>query len=74
MAEININARGLQCPGPIMQLFKTMKGCAPGDVVVIEVTDHGFIKDVAAWCKKTGNELLSLAETAGAIVARIEKK
>jgi TusA-related sulfurtransferase len=73
MAEIKINARGLQCPGPIVQLFKEAKTCACGDILCIEVTDHGFKKDIASWCKKTNNILLSLDEENGVVKARIKK-
>jgi TusA-related sulfurtransferase len=73
MAEIFINCRGLQCPGPIVRLFKEAKSCAAGDILNIEATDLGFKKDIAAWCKKTNNELLSLEEEAGVIKARIKK-
>lgn len=73
MTEFKINAKGLQCPGPIVQLFSQMKQCAAGDLVTIEATDHGFIKDVAAWCKKTGNKLLSVVEKDNIITAQIEK-
>lgn len=73
MAEVKINAKGLQCPGPIVQLFTHMKQINAGDIVEIEATDHGFIKDVAAWCKKTGNKLLSLEEKDNIITARVEK-
>jgi tRNA 2-thiouridine synthesizing protein A len=73
MAEKTINCRGMQCPGPIVQLFKEAQNCECGDILCIEVTDHGFKKDIAAWCKKTKNELLSLEEEAGVIKAKIKK-
>jgi tRNA 2-thiouridine synthesizing protein A len=73
MAEVKINAKGLQCPGPIVQLFTEIKKLNSGDIIEIEATDHGFVKDVAAWCKKTGNKLLSLIEQDNIIAARIEK-
>lgn len=73
MAEKFINARGLQCPGPIVELFKTTKAAESGDVIKIEVTDCGFSKDINAWCKKTGNELVSLEEVDGVIKAVIKK-
>jgi len=73
MAEKFINARGLQCPGPIVELFKTVKSSESGDVITIEVTDCGFKKDIAAWCKKTGNELVNLEENDGAVKAVIKK-
>lgn len=73
MAEKFINARGLQCPGPIVELFKTVKAADSGDVITIEVTDCGFKKDIVAWCKKTGNELVNLEDNDGSIKAVIKK-
>ncbi len=73
MTDYTINARGLQCPGPIMRLFTQMKSCQPGDLVTIEVTDIGFTKDIEAWCRKTKNELVSLTEAGGAITAQVRK-
>jgi len=55
-----------------VQLFKEAQNCAGGDVLCIEVTDQGFKKDIAAWCKKTKNELLSLDEEDGVIRAKIK--
>lgn len=73
MTEKYINARGLQCPGPVVELFKVAKASESGDLISIEVTDSGFKKDIEAWCKKTGNELVSLVEEAGATKAMIRK-
>lgn len=73
MSEKIINARGLQCPGPIMELFKAAKSAVPGDVIIIEVTDVGFKKDIEAWCKKTGNKLEALVEEGGVIKATVVK-
>ena len=73
MTEKYINARGLQCPGPVVELFKVAKASDSGDQITIEVTDSGFKKDIDAWCRKTGNELLSLTEEDGAIKAIIRK-
>lgn len=73
MAEFQVNAKGLQCPGPIVQLFTEVKKINSGDIVIIEATDHGFLKDVQAWCKKTGNKLLSLEEKENIITAKVEK-
>jgi len=73
MAEKYINARGLQCPGPVVELFKVVKASDSGDLITIEVTDSGFKKDIQAWCKKTNNELVSLVEEEGTIKAMIRK-
>ncbi len=72
MAEYEINARGLQCPGPIVKLFQQSKLSQPGDLIKIEVTDPGFKKDVYAWAKKTGNEVQELREDDGVIYAIIK--
>jgi TusA-related sulfurtransferase len=73
MTDYTLNCRGMQCPGPIMQLFTQMKAAQPGDTATISVTDMGFKKDIEAWCRKTKNELVSLAEDAGVITAVIRK-
>jgi TusA-related sulfurtransferase len=73
MAEHTIDARGLQCPAPIMRLFVIMKTAQTGDLVTITATDKGFTKDVAAWCHKTGHTLDAVDEADGLITARIRK-
>jgi tRNA 2-thiouridine synthesizing protein A len=53
-----IDARGLSCPMPIVKTAQAMKGLPSGAAVELLATDHGSIKDVAAWCRATGNELV----------------
>jgi len=57
-SHIQLNACGLQCPGPIMQVFKAMKEMDDGQILEVTATDPGFSKDIKAWCNKTGNTLL----------------
>lgn len=71
--EHYIDAKFLQCPGPITKLFAKIKEINPGDIVIIEATDPGFKKDVTAWCQKTKNELISLEEENGVIRAKVRK-
>ncbi len=54
----SIDARGLSCPLPIVKTAQAMKTLASGATVELLATDHGSIKDVAAWCQATGNALL----------------
>ena len=49
---IRVDACGLQCPGPILKMKKTMDGLASGERVEITATDPGFPRDAAAWCKE----------------------
>ncbi len=55
-----INACGLQCPGPILQLKNAMDEINEGEAVSITATDPGFVADAPAWCNTTGHELVSL--------------
>ena len=55
-----INASGLQCPGPIMQLKQAIDKISEGEAVSITATDPGFVADAPAWCNSTGHELVSL--------------
>ncbi|MCT4594399.1 MAG: CoA-disulfide reductase [Anaeromicrobium sp.] len=57
-AHIKIDACGLQCPGPITQVYKAMEQLKDGEILEISVTDPAFSQDIKAWCKKTGNTLL----------------
>lgn len=70
---IEVDAAGLQCPGPIMELKKAVNNIAQGDRIKEVASDPGFAKDVAAWCEMTGNTLVDLQQEAGAITAIIEK-
>jgi tRNA 2-thiouridine synthesizing protein A len=54
----SIDARGLSCPMPIVKTAQAMKALGSGATVELVATDHGSIKDVAAWCQATGNTLL----------------
>ena len=53
-----VDARGLSCPMPIVKTAQAVKLLPSGAVVELLATDAGSIKDVAAWCRATGNELI----------------
>jgi len=54
----SIDARGLSCPMPIVKTAQAVKTIPSGAAVELLATDPGSIKDVAAWCRATGNELV----------------
>jgi len=70
---IQVDACGLQCPGPILKMKKTMDELASGERVEITATDPGFPRDAAAWCNSTGNQLISKEASGGKSVVIIEK-
>lgn len=70
---MEVDACGLQCPGPILKLKTEMDKLQPGERLKETASDPGFFKDVAAWCKMTGNILIDLQQSSGRISAVIEK-
>jgi NADPH-dependent 2,4-dienoyl-CoA reductase/sulfur reductase-like enzyme/peroxiredoxin family protein/rhodanese-related sulfurtransferase/TusA-related sulfurtransferase len=73
-AAKKIDACGLQCPGPIMQLKMALDASAAGEVISIAATDPGFPPDVKAWCESTGNELVDINTRSGRCEAVIRKR
>ncbi|MFH1877523.1 MAG: FAD-dependent oxidoreductase [Candidatus Omnitrophota bacterium] len=55
-----IDARGLQCPGPVVKLKEAMGSVEHGDIVKIKSSDMGFAMDIPKWCQSSGNVLVSL--------------
>lgn len=56
---IKLNACGLSCPGPIIQVNEKMKTLEKGNLLEVSVTDPGFLNDIKAWCKNTENTFIS---------------
>ena len=57
-----LDAKGLNCPLPILRAKKALAEMTSGQVLRIMATDPGSVKDFQAFAKQTGNELLSTAE------------
>ena len=70
---INIDACGLQCPGPIMQLKKNYDQIGIGDRLEIKVTDQAFGEDLNGWCRMMGAKLVNMDNSGGVITATVEK-
>ena len=57
-----LDARGLNCPLPILRAKKSLNDMQSGQVLKIVATDPDSVKDFQAFSRQTGNELLSQAE------------
>jgi len=68
-----LDARGLNCPLPILRAKKGINGLEAGEVLKIIATGPGSVKDFEAFCKQTGNELVSTAEDGGEYTFFIKK-
>jgi CoA-disulfide reductase len=71
--DVDVNACGLQCPGPIQQVYNSIKAMNYGELLRVRATDPGFQQDIKAWCEKTGNKLLSVSFENQAFTALIKK-
>ena len=68
-----VDARALQCPGPLMRLKSELDEIDAGRALAIAAEDPGFPRDVEAWCENTGNRLLSLETDDGEFQAVVQK-
>lgn len=57
-----VDARGLNCPLPILRAKKGLSELQAGQVLRVLATDPGSVKDFAAFARQTGNELVSQGE------------
>lgn len=71
--DIELDARGLNCPLPILRAKKALNSLESGNVLKITATDPGAIKDFQAFARQTGNELLASDETGGEYVFFLRK-
>ena len=69
-----LDARGLNCPLPILRTKKALAGMNGGQVMRVLATDPGSVKDFQAFSKQTGNELLHSSAEENVFVFFIRKR
>lgn len=65
-ADREVDARGLNCPIPILRAKKALNDMASGQTIRVRATDPGSLRDFQAFARQTGNELLEHGEADGA--------
>jgi tRNA 2-thiouridine synthesizing protein A len=70
----DLDARGLNCPLPILKAKKALAEMATGEVLRITATDTGSVRDFQAFAKQTGNALLSHSQANGEFVFLMRRK
>ena len=70
---MRLDCSGMQCPGPIMKVFETMKEMPHGSIMEVSASDPGFSRDIGAWCRRTGNELMACEHRGSDYVALVKK-
>ncbi|HSJ80884.1 MAG TPA: sulfurtransferase TusA family protein [Thiobacillus sp.] len=71
--DMELDARGLNCPLPILRTKKSLGELGIGQILKVSSTDPGSVKDMQAFAKQTGNELLSTAENNGEFIFLMRK-
>lgn len=71
---LRLDACGLQCPGPIMQVKNAVDGMKSGQRIEVRATDPGFARDAESWCRSTGNKFVSKTSEGGYHTVVIEKR
>ena len=69
-----VDARGLNCPLPILRTKKALNYMASGQVLRVLATDPGSVRDFEAFAKQTGNQLMQFAEQDGVFSFLIKRK
>lgn len=73
--NMEIDARGAFCPGPLMELIAALKTIDIGDEVTVLSSDKGSTQDIPEWIKKVGHKLTGIRheDNFSAITIRKEK-
>ena len=57
MADATVDARGLQCPMPVIKTAQAMGGLTSGQTLEVIATDRGALSDIPAWTRDMGHSL-----------------
>ena len=71
--KVRLDCCGMQCPGPIMEVFQSVKTMQEGELLEVTASDPGFARDIVSWCERTGNTLLGVEQKKGEYVATLRK-
>jgi len=69
-----VDARGLNCPLPILRTKKALNDMAPGRTIKVLATDPASVRDFQAFARQTGNELVEQGEADGAFFFLLKRK
>jgi tRNA 2-thiouridine synthesizing protein A len=64
-ANLTLDARGLNCPLPILRTKKQLNGMQAGEILRILASDPGSVRDIESFCLQTGNQLVDSSANQG---------
>ena len=65
MADVTVDARGLQCPMPVIKAAQAIGGIESGQTIELIATDRGSLSDIPAWAGDMGHSLKEQFEDSG---------
>jgi tRNA 2-thiouridine synthesizing protein A len=71
--DIEVDARGLWCPLPVLRLAKAFAGKPAGAVARLSATDPAVVEDVAVFCREGGHDLVESRRDAAVFFFRVRK-
>ena len=74
MKQHKVDAKGLQCPQPIVETSRVVKAAASGDLIIVEATDKGFYSDIKVWCERNNAEVIKYEDRMSFYRVEIKKK
>jgi len=72
VTEVELNARNLLCPLPVIRTQDRVKTLQAGDVLTVYCTDPGALEDIPAWCRINGHELIEAGEVDNDVVIKLK--
>lgn len=72
-ADVQLDAKGLACPMPIVKTKKAMNGLEEGQILEVQATDKGSTADLAAWAKAVGHQYIGTTEESNVLYHYLRK-
>ena len=72
--DVEVDARGLNCPLPILKAKKALAAMSSGQLLRVLSTDHGAVRDFQAFARQTGNPLVEQLEQEGGVTAHLLRR
>ncbi|WP_299455074.1 sulfurtransferase TusA family protein [uncultured Pigmentiphaga sp.] len=72
--DLEVDAKGLKCPLPILRAKKALSNLVSGQVLKVVCTDKGSVRDFQAFAKQTGNELIAQADDGEVFVHYLKRR
>ena len=72
--DVEVDARGMNCPLPILKAKKALSGMQSGQLLRVLATDAGSMRDFQAFARQTGNELVAQLQGDGGVISHLLRR